>query len=254
MKAKRTTDPLLHRFYVDRLRNNLRLITDVARRADVEIIMAFKANALWRTFPIVLEYIDGATASSVNELRLARDGGFRHIHSYTPAYTDANINDFIAGSSHITFNSQGQLRCAFGPKTAAAGVSVGLRVNPKCSVIDTGHLQPRHPRLTFRCRCRRLACPRTANLGRGPAFPRSLCESDAADLEKVLLRPSKRNSGQWLPQLKWVNFGGGHLMTREGYDTEHLVGILRGFKERHPNLHVILEPGSAFTFGRPATS
>lgn len=244
MKASELPTPY-YIVYEDRLRNNLRLITDVARRAGVEIIMAFKANALWRTFPIVLEYIDGATASSVNELRLARDGGFRHIHSYTPAYTDANINDFIAGSSHITFNSLGQLM-RFGPKTAAAGVSVGLRVNPKCSVIDTDIYNSATPGSRFGVDADDLRAHGLPTWVEGLHF-HALCESDAADLEKVLAAFEEK-FGQWLPQLKWVNFGGGHLMTREGYDTEHLVGILRGFKERHPNLHVILEPGSAFTW------
>ncbi|MDE6207201.1 MAG: carboxynorspermidine decarboxylase, partial [Muribaculaceae bacterium] len=130
--------------YEDRLRANLELITDVARRSGATIIMAFKANALWRTFPIIAEYCRDCTASSVNELRLGREFLGGHIHSYSPAYTDATIEEFIAGSTHITFNSLSQLE-RYGRRAAEAGVSVGLRVNPKVSVVDTDLYNPALP-------------------------------------------------------------------------------------------------------------
>ena len=120
--------------YEDRLRANLNIISDVANRSGAKIIMAFKANALWRSFPIIAEYCRNCTASSLNELRLGAECLGGEIHSYTPAYTAANIDEFIARSSHITFNSLSQLK-EFGHKAHHGGVSVGLRVNPRCSVI-----------------------------------------------------------------------------------------------------------------------
>lgn len=105
--------------YEERLRANLELIRDVSRRSGADIIMAFKANALWKSFDIVREYCRDCTASSVNELRLGREYLGGEIHSYTPAYTEANIDEFIAGSTHITFNSLGQYR-RFGAQVRAA--------------------------------------------------------------------------------------------------------------------------------------
>ena len=120
--------------YEDRLRANLSLISDVARRSGAKIIMAFKANALWRTFPIIREYVRDCTASSVNELLLGAEELGGDIHSYTPAYNYSNIDTFIEHSSHITFNSLGQLG-RYGRRAAQGGVSVGLRVNPRCSCL-----------------------------------------------------------------------------------------------------------------------
>lgn len=228
--------------YEDRLRANLELISDVARRSGAKIIMAFKANALWRTFPIVREYVRDCTASSVNELLLGAEELGGDIHSYTPAYTDANIDSFIRHSSHITFNSLSQA-ARYGRKAADAGVSVGLRVNPRCSVIETDLYNPALPGSRFGVGAEDLADGLPPYV-EGLHF-HALCESDSHDLEKVLAA-FEDSFGHLLPQLKWVNMGGGHLMTRKGYDTDHLVSVIRAFRERHPGLEVILEPGSAF--------
>lgn len=230
--------------YEDRLRANLELIGDVARRSGAHIIMAFKANALWRTFPIIKEYCRDCTASSVNELLLGAEELGGEIHSYTPAYTDANIDTFIAHSTHITFNSLSQLE-RYGERAAAAGVSVGLRVNPRCSVIDTDLYNPALPGSRFGVDASDLSGALPAGV-EGLHF-HALCESSAEDLAKVLCAFEEK-FGHLLPSLKWVNMGGGHLMTRKGYDTDRLVEILRDFRVRHPHLEVILEPGSAFTW------
>lgn len=236
--------------YEDRLRRNLQLIADVALRSGADIIMAFKANALWRTFPIIREYIDGCTASSINELRLGREQLKARVHSYTPAYTDCNIREFIEGSTHLTFNSLSQLE-RFLPmveKHNAHGgdhrVSVGLRVNPHCSVIDTDIYNPALPGSRFGVSANSL--PTLPEGVEGLHF-HALCESSADDLAKVLAA-FEEQFGHLLNGLKWVNMGGGHLMTREGYDTDRLVEIIRGFRNHHPWLQVILEPGSAFTW------
>ncbi|MDE6321164.1 MAG: carboxynorspermidine decarboxylase [Muribaculaceae bacterium] len=235
--------------YEDRLRRNLDLIGNVSRQSGADIIMAFKANALWRTFPIIREYINGCTASSVNELRLGREELQAQVHSYTPAYTDANILEFVEGSTHITFNSLSQLE-RFLPVVERYNnendrhVSVGLRVNPHCSVIDTDIYNPALPGSRFGVSAKML--PTLPNGVEGLHF-HALCESSADDLAKVL-NAFETQFGHLLKDVKWVNMGGGHLMTREGYDTERLIQIIKDFRNRYPWINVILEPGSAFTW------
>ena len=230
--------------YEDRLRRNLELISDVQRRAGVNIIMAFKANALWRTFPVIAEYNRDFTASSLNELRLGCEELGGEAHSYCPVYTDATIGEFISRSSHITFNSLAQLG-RYGLKARDAGVSAGLRVNPLCSVVDTDIYNPALPGSRFGVTADSLPDKLPEFLD-GFHF-HALCESSSYDLERVLAS-FEQQFGRWLPQLRWVNMGGGHLMTREGYDTSHLVEVLTAFRRRYPHIEVILEPGSAWTW------
>ncbi len=235
--------------YEDRLRSNLELISEVRRRAGVDIIMAFKANALWRTFGIVREYCRNSTASSLNELRLGREFLGGEVHSYCPAYTSATIDEYIAGSSHITFNSLAQY-VRFADKVREArrrghDISPGLRVNPRCSVIETDIYNPALPGSRFGVGATELSGGLPEGI-EGLHF-HALCESGSFALERVLAA-FEEQFGHLLPQLKWVNMGGGHLMTREGYDIEHLISLLTDFRRRHPNLKVILEPGSAFTW------
>lgn len=235
--------------YEDRLRSNLELISEVRRRAGVDVIMAFKANALWRTFGIVREYCRNSTASSLNELRLGREFLGGEVHSYCPAYTSATIDEYIAGSSHITFNSLAQY-VRFADKVREArrrghDISPGLRVNPRCSVIETDIYNPALPGSRFGVGATELSGGLPEGI-EGLHF-HALCESDSFALERVLAA-FEEQFGHLLPQLKWVNMGGGHLMTREGYDIEHLISLLTDFRRRHPNLKVILEPGSAFTW------
>lgn len=230
--------------YEDKLRRNLELITDVAKRSGATIIMAFKANALWRTFGIFREYGVHFTASSLNELKLGNRYLGVKAHSYCPAYTDSTIGEFLAGSSHITFNSLSQAE-RFADRAVEAGVSPGLRVNPQCSVIETDIYNPALPGSRFGVTADMLGDRLPPGI-EGLHF-HSLCESSAEDLECVL-DAFEKQFGRYLPQVKWVNMGGGHLMTRHGYDTERLVDIIRRFRQRYPWLEVILEPGSAFTW------
>lgn len=233
--------------YEDRLRRNLNLITRVSRESGAKIIMAFKANALWRTFPIFREYGIASTASSVNEMRLANEELHCKAHTYCPAYTEHTMRQFIAGSSHITFNSVDQFM-RFKPlidehnNRADNKISCGLRINPMCSVIETDIYNPCCPGSRFGILSENLVLLPEGIEG---FHFHALCESTSYDLAKVL-NAMEEQFGHWLPQLKWLNMGGGHLMTRKGYDVEHLIHLLQDFKHRHPNLEVILEPGSAF--------
>ena len=230
----------------EKLRANLRLIRDVQDRAGVKIILAFKAFALWDAFPIIREMFDSATASSLAEARLAAEELGSPAYTYAPVYSAAEIDEILANSRHITFNSLTQLE-RHEPAVRRAGhhVSVGLRVNPELGQVDTDLYNPCVPGS-------RLGILSSALPSQLPSIVEglhchALCESGAEQTAN-LVGTFERSFGPWLDQIKWVNFGGGHLMTREGYDVELLVETLRGFRERHPHLQVILEPGSAFAW------
>ena len=234
--------------YLNRIERNLRLIDDVSRRAGIKIIMAFKANALWKTFPTVAKYCTAFTASSLNELQLGLEYLGKDAHSYCPAYTDATIGEYLEGSTHLTFNSLSQWERfrdrleAYNNANPDKRVSPGLRVNPKCSVIETDLYNPALPGSRFGVSAEQLS---ELPEGLEGLHFHALCESTSYDLEKVL-DAFEKQFGHLLDKVKWVNMGGGHLMTKEGYDTDHLVKLLSEFKQRHPNVEVILEPGSAF--------
>lgn len=237
--------------YEDKLRENLELISRVKSEAGVKIIMAFKANALWKTFPIIREYVADSTASSLNEMYLGNEMLGGEVHSYCPAYTPETINEFIAGSSHLTFNSISQwerFREYVDKWNSDPGnhhVSPGLRVNPQCSVIETDIYNPALPGSRFGVTADMIGDSLPEGI-EGLHF-HSLCESDSHALAKVL-EAFEQQFGKYLNRVKWVNMGGGHLMTRKDYDVNHLISLLKEFKSRHSHLEVIMEPGSAFTW------
>lgn len=228
------------------LRRNLSLIADVARRADIEIILAFKAFALWKTFPIFREYIKSTTASSLCEARLAYEQFGSPAHTFSPAYTDKEIEEIARCSSCLTFNSLTQLeRFADKAKAANGSLSVGLRVNPEYSEIDTLLYNPCAPGSRFGVTADKLP-DRLPSVIDG-FHCHCHCESGADVLQRTLVYIEEK-FGRWLPGLKWLNLGGGHLMTRKDYDTELLIGLMNGLHQRYPNLKIILEPGSAFAW------
>lgn len=237
--------------YEDRLERNLSVIDRVQNEAGVKIIMALKANALWRTFPIIARHVKASTASSLNEMLLSLDYLGDEVHTYCPVYTDESFHRFLAGSTHITFNSLEQSR-KFIPamqrwnSAAERKVSAGLRVNPQCSVIETDIYNPCLPGSRFGVTHEVLEREGLPEGVEGFHF-HALCESSAEDLESVL-ESFVSQFGNFLPQLKWVNMGGGHLMTREGYHVDYLIDVLKRFKREYQNLEIILEPGSAFTW------
>ncbi len=226
------------------LRRNLELIKLVKERAGVEIILAFKAFAMWSVFPIIREYIHFSTASSLAEARLAFEEMGSPAHTYGPAYTDKEFPAIMNCSSHITFNSLAQFE-RFYPQTQFNNISCGLRINPEFSDVETDLYNP---------------CAPGSRLGvvadlLGDKLPEgveglhfhTLCESSSYDLEKTLNVVDDK-FGRFFSQIKWLNMGGGHLMTREGYDVEHLISLLKSFKAKYPHLQIILEPGSAFVW------
>ena len=225
-----------------KLRRNLRLISDVAAKADIEIILAFKAFALWKTFPIFREYIHATTASSLSEARLAFEEFGAPAHTYSPAYTDDEIDEIIRCSSHLTFNSLSQYHRYH---ERATGVSVGLRVNPEYSEVGTLLYNPCAPGTRFGVTADKL--PEQLPEDIEGFHCHCHCESGADVFQRTLVHIEEKFS-KWFPQLKWINFGGGHLMTRKDYDVDLLIQMMRDFHQRYPWLKVILEPGSAFAW------
>ena len=228
------------------LRNNLALIKRVKEEAGVNIILAFKAFALWKSFPIVREYIPYSTASSKFEAQLAFEEMGSPAHTYSPAYTEADFPAILKYSSHITFNSLSQFD-RFYPlvKADGRGVSCGLRINPEFSDVETDLYNPCAP--GSRMGIVRDLLGETLPEGVEGLHFHTLCESSSYDLERTLQEVDKK-FGTLLSQVKWLNMGGGHLMTRKDYDTAHLVSVLRAFKTKYPNLEIIMEPGSAFAW------
>jgi carboxynorspermidine decarboxylase len=227
------------------LRKNLELIAGVQQEAGVEIILALKGFAMWSVFPFVKKYLSGATASSLHEARLIYEEMGCKAHTYCVAYMPDEFEEIMQYSSHLVFNSIAQYE-RFRPRVEAFGqmISCGIRCNPEYSEVETELYNPAAP---------------GSRLGEvEPAFSRglppgieglhfhTLCESTSYDLEKTL-EAFEQHFGHLIPKVKWVNMGGGHLMTRKGYDTVHLVGILRKFREKW-GVQVILEPGSAIAW------
>jgi carboxynorspermidine decarboxylase len=229
-----------------RLRRNLELILRVQQESGVRVILALKGFSMWRVFPMVKQYLAGATASSLHEARLIFEEMGVPAHTYSPAYLPEEFDEIMYYSSHITFNSLAQYeRYKVQLTQSIRPISAGLRVNPEFSVVETDLYNPSAPGS-------RLG-EMVENLG--DQLPdgieglhiHTLCESSAEDLENLIASVENR-FGIFLPQLRWINFGGGHLMTRQGYDVAHLIEVLKAFRARHPHLKVILEPGSAIAW------
>ena len=237
--------------YEDKLRENLKLINKVSSESGVEIILAFKAFALWKTFDIFKEYICSTTASSPFEAKLANDYFGSLAHTYSPAYEENTFNTILECSKCITFNSLSQYSRFYdkikdwNSNPANHNISAGIRINPERSEIATDIYNPCAPGTRFGI----SASDTPANLPDGiEGFHcHCHCENDSYALERTL-DTIESKFGKWLGNIKWLNLGGGHLMTRKGYDINHLVKILRDFRHRHPNLEIIMEPGSAFAW------
>lgn len=230
----------------EKLRRNLSLIKGVADEAGIEIILAFKAFALWKTFPIFREYINSTTASSLSEARLAYEEFGAPAHTFSPAYTDLEIEDIARMSSHLTFNSLSQYsRHHTKALETNSNLKLGVRVNPEYSEVGTDIYNPCAPGTRFGMLASQL--PERLPEDITGFHCHCHCESGADVFQRTLVHIEEKFS-KWFDQLEWINFGGGHLMTRKDYDIRLLIDILKDFKKRYPNLRVILEPGSAFAW------
>jgi len=227
------------------LRKNLQLINQVQKDAGIDIILAFKGFAMWSAFPMVREYLSGATASSLYEARLCFEEMHTLAHTYAPVYFEHEFKELMSYSSHFVFNSFKQFE-KFYPKTQEADhkISCGIRVNPEFSDVETDLYNPSAAGSRLGVGIENM--PDLLPEGIEGIHFHVLCESDSYSLEKVLEK-FEANFGKYLSQIKWVNMGGGHLMTRKGYDHEHLISLLKAFREKY-NVKVILEPGSAIAW------
>jgi carboxynorspermidine decarboxylase len=229
----------------ERFRKNLSLIRHVSYESGAEIILAFKGFAMWGVFPIVKEYVSGAAASSADEARLCFDEICSPAHTYSPVFKDNDFESIIKYSSHITFNSLNQYRKYSNHlQKHSKKISAGLRINPEFSEVSNGLYNPCSPGSRLGVTASDI----------GEILPEGiegfhfhvLFESDSYALEKVL-EIVESKFGRHFSKIRWINMGGGHLITRKDYDVDHLIRILRKFREK-TGLHLILEPGSAFAW------
>ncbi len=238
-------------FVLDRqaLMRNLAIIDRVRKESGAEIIVALKACAMWSIFPELAKHSDGATASSLNEARLVFEEYGEKAHTYAPTYSDSDFDEITNYSSHITFNSLSQFE-RFGKRAIDKKISCGLRINPGYSPVETDLYNPALPGS-------RLGISKLETLPEGieGLHFHVLCESGAEHMAQALEAVEQRfghlldvpdRTGK--PQLKWLNCGGGHLMTKEGYDVNLLIKTIKDFRAHYPHLRIILEPGSAFTW------
>ena len=226
----------------EKLQKNLELIAYIKTQTDAKVLLALKGYALWKSFPLIKPYLDGCCASGLHEAKLADETFQKEVHTYSPAFKEEEIEEIATISHHLVFNSPAQFkRFASKAKMINPNLSLGLRVNPEYSESPKEIYNP---------------CGLYSRLGTtlenmdetilnqcdGLHF-HALCEQDSGALENVLQNFEKK-FGAYIPQMKWINFGGGHHITREGYDVEKLIKLIQDFKKRY-EVEVYLEPGEA---------
>ncbi|MGE0395256.1 MAG: carboxynorspermidine decarboxylase [Kofleriaceae bacterium] len=228
------------------LEANLKILADVQQRAGCTILLALKGFAQWSTFPLVRKYLAGATSSSVAEARLAREELGGEVHAYAPAYSDGEMRELLTLADHIVLNSPNQWRRHRAAIERTGGKSVGLRVNHEHQEVEVALYDPAGA-------CSRLGTTR-ANLtaadldGIDGLHFHTLCQVNSDALERAIAA-FEQKFGEFIPGRKWVNFGGGHHITRPDYDRERLVRIIREFRSRWNDIPVYLEPGEAVALG-----
>ena len=228
------------------LRRNLEILKRVKEESGAKILLALKGYALWKSFYLVREYLDGCCASGLNEAKLAYEEFKKEISTYSPAFKEEEIEEIAKISNHLTFNSVNQLqKFAKLAKRYNPNISIGVRVNPQTSVAPAEIYNPcgLYSRLGIRKEDFKRNEKIILEQIEGLHF-HALCEESSKSLE-VVLKAFEEQFGEYLKRLKWVNFGGGHHITKEGYDIEHLISLINDFKKRYPNLEIYLEPGEA---------
>jgi carboxynorspermidine decarboxylase len=232
------------------LEKNLQILADVQQRAECTILLALKGFAQWSTFSLVRKYLAGATSSSIAEARLAREELGGEVHAYAPAYSDDEMHELVTLADHIVLNSPNQWRkhrpAIEAARRAGRHISAGLRVNHEHQEVEVALYDPAGA-------CSRLGTTRV-NLkaedldGIDGLHFHTLCQVNSDALERALAA-FEQKFGELIPRMKWVNFGGGHHITRPDYDRERLVRLVREFRARWNNIPVYLEPGEAIALG-----
>ena len=227
----------------DKLKNNLEILKNIKDRTGVKILLALKGYALWKSFNLVSKYLDGCCASGLYEAMLAKDEFRKEIHTYSPAFKDEDIEQIAKISNHLVFNSQNQLeKFASIAKDTNPNISIGLRVNPETSHAPVEIYNPCGLYSRLGIKASNFKEEFLENID-GLHF-HALCEEDSSSLKEVL-EAFEEKFGKYLDKLKWVNFGGGHHITKKGYNIELLIELLINFKAKYPHLQLYLEPGEA---------
>ncbi|MBD1842983.1 carboxynorspermidine decarboxylase [Cyanobacteria bacterium FACHB-63] len=225
-----------------RLERNLQVFERVQRSAPVKVLLALKGYALFHSFPMIRKSLAGASASSLWEARLAAEEFGGALHVYSPAYRDQDLPELFDRASHLTFNSLSQWERS---RPLAGSASIGLRINPLYSPVKTALYNPCQPGSRLGVLPEQLG-DRLPD-GINGFLSHNLCESDSFALEKTL-HQIEQHYGHLLPQIQWLNLGGGHLMTHQNYDVDHAIAVLCAFHDRYPHLQLYLEPGSAIVW------
>lgn len=227
---------------LEAFRHNLRLLGDVQDRSGARVLLALKGFAMWSVFPLVREVLPGIAASSVAEARLGREQHGGEIHAYAPAYSAADIEELLELVDHLVFNSLEQWR-RFRSRVEAAPrvVRCGLRINPEHREVNVALYDPCAPR--SRLGATLAALERGDFSGLTGLHFHNLCEKNVDSLARTLAVVEARFAS-YLARVEWVNFGGGHHITRPDYDTAELIRLIQSFRARH-GVEVLLEPGEA---------
>ena len=229
------------------LARNLAIFDRVQKSAPIRVMLALKGFSLFHSFPQIRTTLRGASASSLWEARLAAEEFGTEVHVYSPAYRAEDVPGILPLASHMTFNSIGQWEqfrqqiTVYTPNKP----SVGLRINPQYSPVKTALYNPCQPSTRLGVSPEHMGD--TLPEGIDGFLSHNLCESDSFALEKTIANIEKL-FGKFLPQLKWLNFGGGHLMTRKDYNVDHAIEVLNAFHNRHPHIQLLMEPGSAIAW------
>ncbi|NQL66769.1 carboxynorspermidine decarboxylase [Streptococcus suis] len=224
-----------------KLVNNLEILKSVQERTGCKVLLAQKAFSMYATYPLISQYLAGTTASGLYEARLGREEFGGEVHVFAPAFKDADLEEILEIADHVVFNSERQLRKHV-DKCRAAGVSIGLRINPECSTQDEHALyDPCATGSRFGVRIDQFS-EDLLDLVDGLHF-HTLCEQNSDDL-KTTLDAVEDKFGPYLHRIKWLNMGGGHHVTREDYDLDLLISSIQHIQEKY-GLEVYIEPGEA---------
>ncbi|HIX76658.1 MAG TPA: carboxynorspermidine decarboxylase [Candidatus Fusicatenibacter merdavium] len=230
-------------FLVDeeRLLHNLEILREVKEHSGCRILLAQKAFSMYSCYPLLAEFLDGSAASGLYEARLGREEFGKETHVFSPAYREDEFDEILSYADHVVFNSPSQVQ-RYGRKAKQAGKSIGLRINPECSTQE-GHAiyDPCAPGSRLGTTLENFREEQMEVLD-GFHF-HTLCEQNSDALE-VTVAAVEEKFGRWLSKLKWLNLGGGHHITREDYDRERLIRIIRHLRESY-GVEVYLEPGEA---------
>ncbi len=228
------------------LDRNLAIFDRVQKAAPIKVMLALKGFSLFHSFPQIRQTLKGASASSLWEARLAAEEFGTEVHVYSTAYRSEDVPEILSYASHMTFNSVTQWQ-QFSQQVAAhhPKPSAGLRINPEYSPVKTALYNPCAPGSRLGVTAAQLGDILPAGID--GFLSHNLCESDSLALEKTMAN-IELLFGKFLPQLKWLNLGGGHLMTRQGYDVDHAIDLLNAFHDRYPHIQLIMEPGSAIAW------